>query len=56
MPGGDREDVRVEDDVLRVEADRSVSSRYARAQISTLRSTVSAWPGLVEGHHHHPAP
>ena len=30
---------------------RSVSSRYARWQIETFRSIVSAWPCLVERHH-----
>ena len=43
--GRDREDVRVEDDVLgRETRPVSVSSRYERLQMSTLRSTVSAWP------------
>ena len=44
MPGRDGEDVRVEDDVLRREPGLAVSRSYARPRISTLRSTVSAWP------------
>ena len=44
--GGDREDVRIEHDVLGREVDllrvRSVVARAA--QMSTLRSNVSAWP------------
>ena len=42
--GGDGEDVGVEDDVLRREADLFGQDLVGARQMSTLRSTVSAWP------------
>jgi hypothetical protein len=42
--GRDGEDVRVEDDVLGREADLLGQQPVGALQISTLRSTVSAWP------------
>ena len=42
--GRDREDVRIEDDVLGREADLLGQDLVGRVQISTLRSSVSAWP------------
>jgi hypothetical protein len=42
--GADREDVRVEDDVLRREADLLGEQLVGALQMATFRSTVSAWP------------
>ena len=48
--GADREDVDVEDDVARSEADLLGEQAIGVRQISTLRSAVTAWPCLVERH------
>ena len=42
--GRDREDVRIEDDVLGRKADLSGEDLVGALQIATLRSNVSAWP------------
>ncbi len=51
--GGDREDIRVEDDVLRREADLLGQNLVERAQISILRCARVGLALFVEGHDDH---
>ena len=51
MPGGDRQDVGVEDDVAGVVSGLAGEQPDARSQISILRSTVPAWPSRRSHHH-----